>query len=65
MLLSDYAPLFALIDNGMEKGFIGSDCEKLITLAATPAGAMEHITDYVRESTGTVLFDSFVSKQPI
>ena len=42
--LNYYAPLFALIDNGMEKGFIGSDCEKLITLAATSAEAVEHIT---------------------
>ena len=45
--LGYYDPLFALLDNGIEKGFIGKDCEKLLKLADTPAEVMAYIADYV------------------
>lgn len=48
-----YDILFALIENGMKKGFIGKDCEKLIKLAAAPQEAMRYIADYVPVSGST------------
>ena len=44
--LNYYTPLYALIENGTEKGFIGRDCAKLIKLAAASEEAMKYISEY-------------------